>query len=255
MNRSITVSNIQRFCLHDGPGIRTTVFLKGCSLHCPWCANPENIKADIEKYIDNGKEAFYGKKMLLSEIYSECLKDKSFYGNDGGITFSGGEPLLHIELYEPLLQKLKEANISLCAETALFFNANSVELAARYFDYFCVDIKILDSGKCKTLLGGNIEVYKKNVEYLLSTGKDIQFRVPLIPPFTTELENINAIADFCTEHKITNLELIKGHNLAQKKYQLLNREMYNTPDLGQLKLDNIQETFLKAGIQTKVCKI
>ena len=255
MNQTITVSNIQRFCLHDGPVIRTTVFLKGCSLHCPWCANPENIKLDIEEYIDNGKQFFYGKKMSLSEIYSECLKDKNFYDNDGGVTFSGGEPLLNIYQYESLLQKLKASNISLCAETALFVNTDNVELAIRYFDFFCVDIKVLDNGKCKTLLGGNIELYKKNVEYLLCTGKNIQFRVPLISPFTTETENIIAISDFCIEHNINSLELIKGHNLAQKKYQLLNREMYNTPDLGQLKLDNIQEIFLKAGIQTKVCNI
>lgn len=255
MNQAITVSNIQRFCLHDGPGIRTTVFLKGCSLHCPWCANPENIKADIEKYIDNGKEAFYGKKMCLPEIYLECLKDKNFYGIDGGVTFSGGEPLLNINQYEALLQKLNGANISLCAETALFVNTNNVELAAKYFEHFCVDIKILDSVKCKSLLGGNIELYKNNVAYLLNAEKDIQFRVPLISPFTTEQENIKTIADFCIEHKICNLELIKGHNLAQKKYQLLNKEMYITPDLEQFELNSIQKIFLKAGIQTKVCKI
>lgn len=255
MNQTITVSNIQRFCLHDGPGIRTTVFLKGCSLHCPWCANPENISFDIEEYIDNGKQFFYGKKMCLSEIYSECLKDKNFYGNDGGVTFSGGEPLLNIYQYESLLQKLKASNISLCAETALFVNTDNVELAIRYFDFFCVDIKVLDNGKCKTLLGGNIELYKKNVEYLLCTGKDIQFRVPLISPFTADQENIKAIANFCTKYKINNLELIKGHNLARKKYQLLNKKMYDTPDLVQSELTSIQETFLNVGIQTKICQI
>ena len=251
----VRITDIQHFSLHDGPGIRTTVFLKGCSINCPWCANPENIKADVEKYIDNGEENFYGKKMLLSEVFIECLKDKNFYGNEGGITFSGGEPLLHINLYEPLLQKLKEENISLCAETALFVTTKSVELGVKYFDYFCVDIKILDGEKCKSLLNGDIELYKKNVEYLLSTGRNIQFRVPLISPFTTEEENIKNIADFCVEHKINSLELIKGHNLAKKKYQLLNKEMYNSPDLRQLELDNIQEKFLNVGIQTKLCKI
>ena len=255
MNRTITVSNIQRFCLHDGPGIRTTVFLKGCSLHCPWCANPENIKSDIEKYIDNGKESFCGKKMCLSEIYNECLKDKSFYDNGGGVTFSGGEPLLYITQYEPLLKKLKESNISLCAETALFVNSGNVELAERYFDFFCVDIKILDNEKCKSLLGGNVELYKNNIEYIVNSEKNIQFRVPLISPFTTESENIKMIADFCKEYNINDLELIKGHNLAQKKYQLLNMEMYNTPDLDQSEINIIQEKLLNAGIQTKVCKI
>lgn len=255
MMQTITVSNIQRFCLHDGPGIRTTIFLKGCSLHCPWCANPENIKLDIEKYIDNGEEHFYGKEMALSEIYNECLKDKSFYGNDGGVTFSGGEPLLYIKQYEPLLQELKEDKISLCAETALFVNPNNVGFSVKYFDSFCVDIKILDKHVCKSLLGGDIELYKSNVDYLLSEGKKIQFRVPLILPFTTKTKNLNAIADFCNKYKINNLELIKGHNLAQKKYQLLNKRMYKTPDLESFELNNIQEIFLKAGIKTTLCKI
>ena len=255
MNRTITVSNIQRFCLHDGPGIRTTVFLKGCSLHCPWCLNPENINSGVEKYIDNGEEHICGKEIPLSEIYDECVKDKKFYGNDGGVTFSGGEPLLIINRYEPLLQKLKEVNVSLCAESALFVNLNNVKLAAKYLDSFCIDIKILDSEKCKSLLGGDIELYKRNIDYLLSTGKRIQFRVPLISPFTTEPENIKAILDFCVRNRVNNLELIKGHNLAQRKYQLLHREMYSTPDLGQLKLNAIQEIFLTAGIQTKICKI
>lgn len=255
MNRTITVTNIQRFSLHDGPGIRTTVFLKGCSLHCPWCANPENIKSDIEEYIDNGETFLFGKKMSLYEIFNECLKDKYFYCNDGGVTFSGGEPLLSIQKLEPLLQKLKESNISLCVETALFVNSSNVIISEKYFDYFCIDIKILDRKKCMSILGGNIELFQKNVEYLLSKGKYIQFRVPLISPYITNKENLLAIKDFCIKNKITYLELIKGHNLAKKKYKLLDREMYIVPEIEKSELDNIQQLFYKNNIQTKICKI
>ena len=112
----ILVTNIQRFSLHDGPGIRTTVFLKGCSLKCPWCANPENLKPYQEKYIKNGIISTYGKYMSCEEIYDEVIKDKNFYievshsmtnnyleSLPGGITFSGGEALLQVEKIIPLL--------------------------------------------------------------------------------------------------------------------------------------------------------
>ena len=101
------VTNIQHFCLHDGDGIRTTVFLKGCSLRCPWCANPENINMNIEKYVEklNNKEIEknYGFNITIDELYSEIVKDKNFYSNGGGVTFSGGEPILQINELEDLL--------------------------------------------------------------------------------------------------------------------------------------------------------
>ena len=78
----VMITNIQRFSLHDGPGIRTTVFLKGCSLRCPWCCNPENIKPDTQKYIKDDIEKFYGTEMTLKELYDEIIKDKDFYAGN-----------------------------------------------------------------------------------------------------------------------------------------------------------------------------
>ena len=106
MNTTVLVTNVQRFSLHDGPGIRTTVFLKGCSLHCPWCSNPENIFPVQEKYRVDGKDGVYGKMWMLSDIYAEILKDRSFYEHEGGVTFSGGEPLLFIKKIEPNIQRV-----------------------------------------------------------------------------------------------------------------------------------------------------
>ena len=87
------ITNIQRFSLHDGPGIRTTVFLKGCSIRCPWCSNPENLNGYPEKYNKNGIEGIYGKEYSCDEVYDEIMKDEVFYEDDGGVTFSGGEAL------------------------------------------------------------------------------------------------------------------------------------------------------------------
>ena len=121
----ILLTNIQRFSLHDGPGIRTTVFLKGCSLCCPWCSNPENLISTPQPYIKEGLEGTYGKYYTLDELTAECLKDQPFYEGKinnpslwsitdaelieqlpGGVTFSGGEALLQMEALAPVCQAL-----------------------------------------------------------------------------------------------------------------------------------------------------
>lgn len=133
---SILYTNIQRFSLHDGPGIRTTVFLKGCSIRCPWCSNPENLSNQIQRYIKDGQEAFYGSFMEPDELYAEILKDKNFYIGEiddysisnceemnrlpGGVTFSGGECLLQIEQLIPLLKRLRDEHIHITVESSLF---------------------------------------------------------------------------------------------------------------------------------------
>lgn len=114
------ITNIQRFSLHDGPGIRTTVFLKGCSIRCPWCSNPENINHQIESYVKDGKEGFYGKEYSVDQVLKEVLKDKIFYEDNGGVTFSGGEALLYAKELLPLMEQIKQNNISIAVETCLF---------------------------------------------------------------------------------------------------------------------------------------
>ena len=251
MNNKVTVTNIQRFSLHDGPGIRTTVFLKGCSLHCPWCSNPENINPSIESHGGN----IFGKEMSLSSIYNEVMKDYAFYGDGGGVTFSGGESLLFANKLEPILIKLQEEHISICAETALFVPSTNVKMALRYFDYFCVDIKIMDKHKCKRILNGDIELFKKNVQCLLENTDAVVFRVPLITPYTTEIENLREIASFCKQHCIHFLELIVGHNLAEKKYEVLGKEMHRVSDITKVELEKIQELFSENNICCKICKV
>ena len=92
----ILLTNIQRFSLHDGPGIRTTIFLKGCSLRCPWCSNPENLNPYPEEYIKDGNRGIYGKEYAIDEIFIEVMKDKDYYESNGGLNFSGGEALLKV---------------------------------------------------------------------------------------------------------------------------------------------------------------
>lgn len=249
------VTNIQRFSLHDGPGIRTTVFLKGCTLRCPWCSNPENISAVSENYQNGDKKGVYGKELTLSEIYDVVVKDRIFYENEGGVTFSGGEPLLFIKDLEPLLCRLKSEHISIAVETALFVPAEKIDQSLQYVDFYCIDIKILDKEKCNEILGGNIDVYKDNVNRILNSNVKVLFRVPLIAPNTTNEANIRSIAEFCQENGINYLELIKGHNLAEKKYNSLNRDMYNVPEISNIEIQKISNIFAEIGISTKICRV
>lgn len=138
------ITNIQRFSLHDGPGIRTTVFMKGCSLRCPWCSNPENLNSFQEYYIKDGQKGIYGKDYTVAEVFNEVMKDKNFYDCNGGVTFSGGEALLQAEKILPLLQKFKDEGITTAIETCLFVPTKNIELVVPFIDFFYVDMKIMD---------------------------------------------------------------------------------------------------------------
>lgn len=249
------MTNVQRFSLHDGPGIRTTVFLKGCSLHCPWCSNPENILPVQEKYRVDECEGVYGKEWTLFDLYAEILKDRLFYENDGGVTFSGGEPLLFVKKIEPLLKRLKDDGFSVAMESSLFVPAEMLILASRYVDFFCIDIKILDEQKCRTILGGSISSFISNVKLIKKMGIKTLFRLPLVVPYTVNEENIRSVAEFCLDNDIRYLELIKGHNLAEKKYLSLGQKMHWAPDMSEDFMNEIIKFFEKQQISTTLCRM
>ena len=174
------LTNIQRFSIHDGPGIRTTVFFKGCSLHCPWCSNPENISREPQKYVKDGIEGIYGKLYSCDELYEEIIKDRAFYNGDwgtndlnkmpGGVTFSGGECMLQMERLEKLLQRLSMEKIHLVVESCLYTSTKCLNIAIKYINLFYVDIKMVDKEKCSTILWGDFEVYDRNLRKGVERG-------------------------------------------------------------------------------------
>lgn len=239
----VRITDIQHFSLHDGPGIRTTVFLKGCSINCPWCANPECISSQIENE--------FGKDISLKELEKEILKDKPFYETGGGVTFSGGEPLLQIEKLEPLLKSLKNNEINICFETSLFIPSKYFEIAENYGDEFFVDIKILKEDECKNILNGNINQYLNNLS-LLDLDKTT-FRIPL-NEFTLTKENINLISELLKSFKAKKLEIFKIHNLARKKYEILNKEFY-FKEIQNEEIKEVYEKFKQINPNTKIIEI
>lgn len=227
------LTNIQRFSLHDGPGIRTTVFMKGCSLRCPWCSNPENLSPHQQQYIKNGIEGIYGKEYTTDELYAEVVKDIAFYDGDwssndlnkmpGGVTFSGGECLLQMDKLVPLLERLNKEKIHTAVETCLFAPASKLSIALNHIDLFYADIKILDETKCKEVLKGKLSLYRANLQTLLNSNKPVVFRIPVIGGYTDDEDNRKKVVELIKEAhgNVLKIELIKEHSLGVSKYQSL----------------------------------
>lgn len=271
--KRILLSNIQRFSLHDGPGIRTTVFLKGCSICCPWCSNPENIKHEVQIFKKDGVCGEYGQWYSLDELYDEVIKDKAFYGNygdedNGGVTFSGGECMLQMKEMEPLLQRLKVGCIHTAVETSLFCPPEQLSIAVAYIDLFYVDIKLIDDERCRRVLGGRIATYRGNLKTLLDSGKPIILRIPVIGGYTDDVESrrdtIKLIKE-CTKTygSIQKVEILKEHDLGLNKYyslhdggnQIIIPEYKGVSDeLIKLYKDEIEKEIYGA-IPVELCKI
>lgn len=257
----LLVTNIQRFCLHDGPGIRTTVFLKGCTLHCPWCCNPENIAAQPQYYFQakkciaqngrcpygscpfagggsvqenlahltqqqqrqckSGALGIYGRWYTAEELYAGLMKDKPFWGREGGVTFSGGEPLLQMEALESVLAVLKQEGVDLCAETALYVPPGAVKTAVRYFDELYVDIKLLDAERVRSVLGGNLELYQRNLDLLAANGRNVCLRHPQIKGYTDDPATQAAIQSLRQRYPQFQYQVLEEHHLGDEKRKTL----------------------------------
>jgi len=253
--KNLIVTNIQRMCFHDGPGIRTTVFLKGCTLHCPWCSNPENISFDLEKYSLGRQSGLYGKEYSPNELVNELLKDRKFWGDQGGVTFSGGEALAHILLLEPALSKLKEEKVHMAVESAMFVSDNAVDLALLYIDYFFIDVKILHPQKCQEVLGGNYCQYIKNVKRVCSTDKDVIFRMPCNYEYTMVDENKNSIIEFMQDFPDRKLQIFSTHDLGESKYESLGKQVWKHKPVSDGDLEKFNYELKSKGIRSEVIKI
>lgn len=253
----VRVTNIQRFSLHDGPGIRTTIFLKGCTLKCPWCANPENINFEIEDYYDyeNKKSGRYGYDIDSKELEKIVLKDKVFYENNGGVTFSGGEPLMQIDNLEDLLINLKNKNVNICMETALFVKKEFLEKALKYIDTFFVDIKILDKDECKNILNGDINLYYENLNLLFKNNCNVIFRIPMINEYTLTPKNVELIFQLLNRFKPKEIQVFKIHNLAEHKYKTLNKKIEKYQELSTSEVEEFINQIKKLNINVKEIKL
>lgn len=257
---SIRVTNIQRMCFDDGPGIRTTVFLKGCSIHCPWCSNPENIlynkqticgKDDVQLYVDREYGIDYDAETLVNILE----KDRKFWNDGGGVTFSGGEALLQAEQLEEVWVRLKKDGVHLAVETALFVPDRLLEIAMQYIDFYYVDAKLLDKELCMSVLGGDIDQYKHNVEKLVSKHKDIHFRVPCSKEYVLQESNQKALCVFLRQYTQYPVEIFAIHDLGREKYRSIGLEMPDFEKATEIELEDFRAKLSMEGCQVKIISI
>lgn len=280
------VYDIQGYSVQDGPGIRTTAFLKGCPLRCPWCHSPESqlyekqlswmairclgirtcssrcIDACSKNAIEPGKtrknpadgseirmihvrrdlcdncgdcaaecfaEALYlcGKDYTAGELTERLLQDKSYYdASGGGVTISGGEPLLQIDFVESVLKILKEQGVHTALDTTGYAKWEVLERTLPWTDLYLYDLKHMDSKKHEAVVKVPNELILENAQKLAARGKKLQIRIPVIPQFNHDEENIHRTAEFCVKlgDAVTLIQLLPYHNWGVMKYLRISDE-------------------------------
>lgn len=227
------IFDIQKFSVHDGPGIRTIVFLKGCALRCKWCCNPESQKFEIQTMMQNGKEKIIGRDVTVAEVLKTVQQDMPYYKRSGGgMTLSGGEMLCQSDFAYALLRGAKEMAINTAVETTGFAPWEKIERMLPYIDTVLMDIKHTDSAKHKAFTTQPNELILENAVKIARNAKKLIIRVPVIPTFNDTEEEIAQIAKFASSLEgVNEINLLPYHNFGKDKYVGLGREypMGNTP--------------------------
>ena len=272
-NNKGLVFGIQHFSIHDGPGIRSTVFLKGCPLRCKWCHNPEGLpcslgiqyyqrdckrcgackhayknlkelsqtdeetKREIAEHCPYHAFKLVGEYMTVDEIMKLVVKDKNYFtASNGGITISGGEPMMQAKFAIEIAKAAKENSISTALETSGFGNLRDYEAILPYVDTFLFDYKATGDQMYKDLTGVSDELIKSNFKYLYSKGANIVLRCPLIPKINDTDEHLNGIAQMYKDYpNLKGIEIMPYHKMGvskakrvgvdQKEYGVPNKEL------------------------------
>ncbi len=224
-----TIFSIEEFAVNDGPGIRTTVFLKGCPLHCVWCHNPEGISPEPQYMMKKDETTVCGYRITADELASRLLKNKEIYSlNKGGVTFTGGEPLLQYGFLLNVLRKIKP-EIHTAIETSGFASEEVFREVLPLLDLVLFDVKHTDPAIHKKYTGVDNQLIRKNLECLCSSGKDFVIRIPLIPGINDTKENMLAVLDIIRDAKsLQRVEILRYHKMAGAKYSMIGKE-YNPP--------------------------
>ncbi len=250
--RAGIIFDIKKFALHDGPGIRTTVFFKGCPLNCQWCHNPEShnrtpetvcVKIRRNNSGDSSvtKDERFGYEATTEDVISEIKKDMVFYEQSGGgVTFSGGEPLLQTEFLKELLIECRKLRIHTAVDTSGYTPFDDISEIRDLTDMFLYDIKIMDEKLHKKYVGVSNRLILDNLNQLAESGANIIPRIPLIPGITDTKENLESTAEYLSSIKnIHKISLLPYNKLAEDKREKFNMNL----ELGKMKTQS--GSFLK----------
>lgn len=278
-----TVFSVEEFSIHNGPGIRTTVFMKGCPMRCEWCHNPEGQSCEpeiikspngcigcmncIKKSIKINGNKFYteesinscpknllrvcGERITSKDLCEKILKNRIML-EDGGVTFSGGEPLFQSEFLIECLSYLK-GTLHTAVQTSGFSDKKTFLTVLETADYFLYDLKLIDNDTHLKYTGVSNSLVLENYKKLVESGVDFVTRVPLIPDVTDTEENIRNIAEFLKENNVRYCELLTYNKMAGGKYNMLGREYLPSFDESK-KVNEHKDIFKFYGIDVKVLK-
>jgi pyruvate formate lyase activating enzyme len=266
-NHKGIIFNIQRFTIHDGPGIRTTVFFKGCPLRCWWCHNPESHKILPEKFngcnLRRGFDQSFsmnkdevGKKISVDELVNEITKDRIFFDESGGgITFSGGEPLMQSEFLLELLRECRSVGIHSTVDTSGYASTDIINKVAKDTDLFLYDLKLLNDEAHQKYTGVSNQIILKNLIELNELGSKIIIRIPIVPKITDTNENLFAIRGFISYlTSVIEINLLPYHRAGEGKYLKYSKEnkMKNDESPTATKIENIKLFFSELNCKVKI---
>lgn len=220
------IFDIQKYSIHDGPGIRTIIFLKGCALRCRWCCNPESQEFKIQTMDFGEKNRVVGRDVTVEEVLEEIKKDMPYYRRSGGgVTLSGGEALLQPDFALPILEACHVSGINTAIETTGFAKFEVIEQYLRHLDFVLMDIKHTNEKKHLEFTGQSNRIILENARKIAESGVDLTIRVPVIPGFNDTEAEISAIASFAASLPgVKKLHLLPYHRMGEDKYKALKRD-------------------------------
>ena len=235
-NPRATIFDIQRGSMVDGPGLRTTVFIKGCPLRCAWCHNPEAMRREPETVMDSrGQTKTYGREYSVSEIMAAVRKDLPFYAaSGGGLTISGGEPMASFHFTHALAAAARDEGIHVVLDSTGFGTPAQWEAMLPLVDLFLLDYKATDPDRHQDLTGVKRSPLIDNLRFLASRGARIRLRCPIIPSVNDNDAHFSAICGIAREiDQLDGIDLLPYHDTGRFKYAQLGRpapETFPLPD-------------------------
>jgi len=218
-NEEACIFNIQKFSIHDGPGIRTAVFFKGCPLRCSWCSNPESQVGGVQP---EREFALAGRMYSLDAVVDICLADRAFYlESNGGVTLTGGEVLMQEDSATELLRRLKAEGIHTVLETSGFAPMEVFLRVIEHASLILYDIKHYDSEKHRQGTAVDNQIILNNLHEAVKRDIDVLVRIPVIPGYNDSLDDAAGFAKLIKEVQLTEAQLLPFHQFGQKKYETL----------------------------------
>ncbi|UCH14195.1 MAG: glycyl-radical enzyme activating protein [Bacteroidales bacterium] len=260
------IFDIKRFAVNDGPGIRTTVFFKGCPLECYWCHNPEGIRkcsVNIVKTVKLDGKTFRqnevaGKVVTVKELMEIIRQDRIFMDESGGgVTFSGGEPTFQADFLLALLKTCRNEGIHTVVDTNGYAPEKVFKNIMPYVNIFLYDLKHLDPEKHLEGTGVSNDLILNNLKFLIKNGKSINIRIPVVPDFNFNSKDISAMLKLLNSYResIDQINLLPYHTLAKNKYKRFGMKSSMNGSITGMKIKDLKDTkalFEERGFIVKV---